>query len=552
MTGARSGAPRIVVIGGGVAGLATAGLLARGGAQVTLLERNAQVGGRAGRLSIAGHVFDTGPSWYLMPEAFDQWFALMGRRVEDHLDLLDLDPRYRVFFEGDHPSGAAESLDVSADPETNWAIFDALSPGDGEATRRYAEDAGELYRIALDRFLYTTFARPLGVVDRDVLRRLPRLASLLTRSLGARIASKVKDRRLRQILGFHAVFLGSSPSRAPSLFSLMSHLDLTDGVRYPRGGMYAVIEAIAAIAREEGATLRTSAPVARIVVDDAGFASGVELASGELVPADAVVSAADLHHTETQLVPAQWRTHPEKAWRRREPGVSALLAMVEVDGEVPELAHHSLFFTRDWDGNFEAILGRRLPPVPASVYVSRVGATDRTVSPAGKDSLFMLVPFPADPELGATPESRAELMSVARRYLEQVGSWAGVDDLPSRSTVLKVTTPADFAEGLGAWQGGALGLEHTLTQSAMFRPANVSSKVSNLLYAGASTVPGIGVPLCLISAELVAKRLLGAVDVGPLPTPAPPGFLGRSKDPGVLGNLARRAEACPMREAPPA
>lgn len=541
--GAAGTAPRIVVIGGGVAGLATAGLLARGGASVTLLERHADLGGRSGRLRVAGHVFDTGPSWYLMPEAFEQWFALMGRRVEDHLELIDLNPRYRVFFEGADPWGEAERFDVSADPEHNWAAFDALSPGDGEAMRAYAAEAGELYRTALDRFLYTTFQRPLGVVDRNVLRQLPRLAALLTRSLGARIASRIRDPRLRQILGFHAVFLGSSPSRAPSLFSLMSHLDLTDGVRYPRGGMYAVIEALAAIAREEGVEIRTSAPVGRVLVDDAGFATGVELASGEVVRADAVVSAADLHHTETALVPEEWRTHPEKSWRRRSPGVSALLAMVEVDGPVPELAHHSLFFTRDWDANFEALMGGQLPPVPASVYVSRVGATDPSVSPEGKDSLFMLVPFPADPSLGRTAESRAEMMAVARRYLTQVGAWAGVDDLPGRSTVLRVTTPADFAEGLGAWQGGALGLEHTLMQSALFRPANVSAKVPNLLYAGASTVPGIGVPLCLISAELVAKRLLGAVDVGPLPTPAPPGFLARSKDTGVLGNLARRASS---------
>ncbi|WP_062299073.1 phytoene desaturase family protein [Demequina maris] len=533
--------PRIAVIGGGVAGLATAGLLARGGADVVLLERHASLGGRMGRVEVAGHTFDSGPSWYLMPEAFAQWFALMGRDVEEELDLVDLDPRYRVFFEGDDAWGAAETLDVSADPEENWRRFDALSPGEGEAMRGYAEEAGLLYRFALERFLYTTFARPQAAINGDVIRRLPLLAGLLSRSLGARIAARVKDPRLRQILGFHAVFLGSSPERTPGLFSLMSHLDLTDGVRYPRGGMYALTEAIARAAREEGAELRTSAPVARILVDDQGFATGVELESGEVVRADAVVGAADLHHLETALVPEPWRAHPERAWRRRKPGVSALLVMAEVDGDVPELAHHNLFFTRDWDANFDAILARELPPVPASVYVSRVGATDPAVSPDGKDSLFMLVPFPADPGLGSTPESRADLMALGRRYLAQVGTWAGVPDLPERSTVLRVTTPADFADGLGAWQGGALGLEHTLLQSAVFRPANVSSKVPNLLYAGASTVPGIGVPLCLISAELVAKRLLGAVDVGPLPAPAPRGFLGRSRDGGVLGNLARRA-----------
>lgn len=534
-------APRVVVIGGGIGGLATAGLLARGGAEVTLVEAQPTLGGRAGRLEVDGHTFDTGPSWYLMPEAFSHYFALLGRDVDSELDLVDLDPRYRVMFEGSDPAGPAQVLDVSADPEENWRRFDTLSPGEGEAMRRYAEEAGDLYRIALDRFLYTTYARPQRVLNREVLTGLPRLAGLLTRSLGSRIAARVRDPRLRQVLGFHAVFLGSTPDRAPALFSLMSHLDLRDGVRYPRGGIYALVEALARAAREEGAQLRTSAPVARILVSDQGRATGVELESGEVIEADAVVSGADLHHTETVLVPERWRTHPEPRWRRRRPGVSALLAMVEVDGAVPELAHHTLFFARDWDAGFDAITAGERPPTPASVYVSRVGATDPSVSPAGKDSLFLLVPYPADPTLGGTPQSRASLEAEVHERLGQVGAWAGVPDLASRSRVLSLVTPWDFASRLGAWQGGALGLEHTLLQSAMFRPSNVSSKVPNLLYAGASVTPGIGVPLCLISAELVAKRLLGAVDAGPLPTPAPRGFLALSRAKGTLGDLARRA-----------
>ncbi|SEJ56800.1 phytoene desaturase family protein [Demequina mangrovi] len=534
--------PRIVVIGGGVSGLATAGLLARGGAEVVLVERHPTLGGRAGRVEVAGHTFDAGPTWYLMPEAFAQYFALMGRDVDEELDLVDLDPRYRVLFEGEDPWSAADALDVSADAEENWRRFDALAPGEGEAMRAYAEDARELYRTALDRFLYTTYARPHTVADRSVLRRLPTLAGLLTRSLGRRIASRVRDPRLRQVLGFHAVFLGSSPDRVPALFSLMSHLDLNDGVRYPRGGVHTVVEAIARIAREEGAELRTSAPVSQILVDDAGFATGVTLESGEVIRGDAVVAAADLHHVETALVPERWRTHPEKSWRRRSPGVSTLLVLAEVDGEVPELAHHTLLFTRDWDANFAALSGGTLPPVPASVYVARPGATEAGLSPEGKDALFVLVPFPADASLGADEASRAELVALGRRYLAQVGAWADVPDLAERSTVLQVITPADFAQRFGAWEGGALGLEHTLTQTAVLRPGNVSSKVPNLLYAGASTVPGIGVPLCLVSAELVAKRMLGAVDASPLPTPAPPGFLARSREKGVLGNLARRAQ----------
>ncbi|WP_291381088.1 phytoene desaturase family protein [Demequina sp.] len=543
MTEPASRGPRIVIIGGGIGGLATAGLLARGGAQVTLLERHAGVGGRAGLWEHDGYTWDTGPSWYLMREAFDQYFALMGTSTDAQLDLIDLDPRYRVFYESDDVDGAGEVLDVVADPEANYARFNEMSPGEGDAMRRYAKESRGLYQLALDRFLYTTFERVDKVPNASVMRQLPRLASLLTRSLGAKVASRVHDERLRKILSFHAVFLGSSPSRAPSLFSLMSHLDLTDGVRYPRGGMYQVIRAIESLAVAEGVDIRTRADVTRILVGDNGLAHGVELASGEVIDADAVVSGADMHHTETALLEPQHQWQPERRWAKRQPGISALLVYAGVRGELPELAHHSLFFSRDWEANFAAIVGtgELKPPFPASVYVSRVTATQPDAAPAGHENLSMLVPFPADPALGATPASRAQLEQYAWRYLDQVAAWASIPDLRERTTLYRVTAPADFATELSTWRGSALGLEHTVRQSAVFRPGNVSRKVPNLLYVGSSTVPGIGMPICLISAELVAKRLLGATTVSPLPTPAPPGFLARSVRKGVLGDIARKA-----------
>ncbi len=537
------GAPRVVVVGGGIGGLATAGLLARGGAHVTLLERHARVGGRAGLWEHEGYTWDTGPSWYLMREAFDQYFALMGTSSDEQLDLVDLDPRYRVFFEGDDAEGPGEVLDVEADPEANYARFNQMSPGDGDAMRQYASESQDLYMLALERFLYTTFERVDRVANASVLRRLPLLASLLTRPLGAKIVRRVRDDRLRKILGFHAVFLGSSPSRAPSLFSLMSHLDLTDGVRYPRGGMYQVIRAIEALAVAEGAHLRTGADVTRILVGSDGLATGVQIASGEVIAADVVVSGADMHHTETALLEPQHQWQPERRWAKRQPGISALLVYAGVRGALPELAHHSLFFSRDWEANFSAIVGGGTlrPPFPASVYVSRVTATQPDAAPDGHENLYMLVPFPADPELGDTPASREQLENYAWRYLDQVAAWASIPDLRERTTVYRVTAPADFATELSAWRGSALGLEHTLRQSAVLRPGNVSAKVANLMYVGSSTVPGIGMPICLISAELVAKRLLGATTVSPLPTPAPRGFLARSVRRGVLGDIARRA-----------
>jgi phytoene desaturase len=535
---------RVVVVGGGIAGLTTAALLARGGAQVTLLERHDRLGGRTGTLTIDGFRFDTGPSWYFMPEVFEHAFALLGERIEDHVDLERLDPAYRLFPEP-VDGGPSEPFDVVGDPEANWATFESREAGAGDAIRRYTEASTQAYRTALDSFLYTTFARPDRLLSAQIVRQSGTLAGLLTGTLADKVAATVTDPVLRQVLGYHAVFLGSSPYRVPALYSLMSHLDLVDGVRFPRGGMYTVIEALERIARAEGVEIRTGADVAAIEIDDArpslrhprrsGEARGVRLSDGTVVPADVVVSAADRHHTETALLGAH-RDLPADWWDDRGPGISALLIMAGVRGELPELAHHSLFFTRDWPGNFEDILGagRSTPPdglrVPeaASMYVSRTTASDPTAAPAGHENLFVLVPFPADPSLGGEALERH-----ADRFLDQVGAWAGVPGLRDRVVTRRVVGPADFARDFSAWRGSALGMEHTLRQSAMFRPGDVSSRVPNVLHVGGGTIPGVGLPMCLISAELVVKRMLGETSSRPLPAPLRPGFLAAARPRGV-------------------
>lgn len=539
-----TGPGRVVVIGGGIAGLTTAALLARGGALVTLLERHDQLGGRTGTLSVDGFRFDTGPSWYFMPEVFEHAFALLGEDIEDHVELERLDPAYRLFPEP-ADGGPAEPFDVVADAETNWATFEAREPGAGEAIRRYTQASTQAYRTALDSFLYTTFARPDRLLSADVLRQSGTLAGLLTGTLADKVASTVTDPVLRQVLGYHAVFLGSSPYRVPALYSLMSHLDLVDGVRFPRGGMYTVIEALERIARKEGVEVRTGADVTGIEIADAtpslrhprrsGEARGVRLADGTLVPADVVVSAADRHHTETALL-GRHRDLPDSWWEDRGPGISALLVMAGVRGELPELAHHSLFFTRDWPANFEDILGtgRSTPadrlrvPEAASMYVSRTTASDPTAAPPGHENLFLLVPFPADPSLDG-----ADLERHADRFLDQVGAWAGVPGLRDRVVTRRVVGPADFARDFSAWRGSALGMEHTLRQSAMFRPGDASARVPNVLHVGGGTIPGVGLPMCLISAELVVKRMLGETSSRPLPTPLRPGFLAAARPRGV-------------------
>lgn len=511
-----AGSRHVVVIGGGIAGLATAALLASRGHEVDLLEKNDELGGRVGSFERDGFRFDTGASWYLMPEVFEHFFALLGTTAEAELDLRVLDPSYRVFFEGHD-----EPLDLRPDRAHNRALFESVEPGSGEAFDAYLSSAEDTYDIALRRFLYSNFDSTSSFLRTDVVRRTPLLGRLLTRSLASHVAARFSDNRLRQVLGYPAVFLGSSPTRAPSLYHLMSRLDLGDRVLYPQGGFTRLIEVIAALAERHGARLHTGADVTRILTSEPSrgrpHVTGVEHTSADgerhLTPADVVVGAADLHHLETSLLPASLQTHPEKAWRRRSPGPGAVLAMLGVEGRIPQLAHHSLFFTSDWDQNFGDIFGdQSRVPDPASIYVCKPSETDPSVAPEGCENLFVLVPVPADVTIGAGGDDGNGSEAVERAVdaaIDQVAGWAGVGDLRDRIRVRHTVGPEDFERRYNSWRGGALGLEHNLRQSAFLRPGNTSSKVGGLLYAGASTVPGVGLPMCLISAELVLKRLTG-------------------------------------------
>ncbi|NDK90748.1 phytoene desaturase, partial [Gordonia desulfuricans] len=249
---------RVAIIGGGVAGLATAALLAEDGHDVEVFEKNPDLGGRTGSWEHDGFRFDTGPSWWLMPEVFEHFFALLGTSVAEQLDLVTLDPGYRVFFDDAPP------LTVAAGAEANIAIFDGREAGAGQALSDYLASARDTYRIAVDRFLYTNFDTLRSFTAPEVLAHLPKLAVLLGRSLGAFIADRFGDPGLRQVLGYPAVFLGSSPGRAPAMYHLMSHLDLEDGVRYPAGGFITFTDALERLARRRGVRIHTSATVLSI------------------------------------------------------------------------------------------------------------------------------------------------------------------------------------------------------------------------------------------------------------------------------------------------
>ncbi|WP_372969094.1 phytoene desaturase family protein [Microbacterium sp.] len=522
---------RVVVIGAGVAGLAVAGLLARDGHDVTVYEKNDRVGGRAGTIERDGFRFDSGPSWYLMPEVFDHFFAMMGTSTEEQLDLTLLDPGYRVFQAPGADGDASPSVTVPTGRAAVAQLFESREPGAAAALDTYLDSAHDARVMAERYFLYNPFTRLRTLMTPEVLRALPRLFTLLGTRLQSFAARRFRDPVIRQLLGYPAVFLGTDPRTAPAMYHLMSALDLDEGVSYPQGGFWRVVERIAAIAQEAGVTIVTGADVTAIRTSTASgtaTATGIQWRDPQGVAhseeADIVVSGADLHHTETSLLPADLRTYPESWWQRRTSGPGAVLVMLGVRGSLPELPHHSLFFTEDWDANFDDIFGAspRIPS-PASIYVCRPSATDATVAPEGHENLFVLVPIPADTSLGSGGSEGAGSPTIERAAdaaIDQIASWAGIHDLRERIVVRETKGPADFLDDYNSWRGGMLGPAHILSQSAMFRAQNQSRRVSGLYYAGATTAPGVGVPMCLISAEIVLKRIRGDHSSGPLDVPA--------------------------------
>lgn len=482
---------KIVVIGAGFGGLASAALLAKKGYEVTLLEKNATLGGRAMSFSAEGFTFDMGPSWYMMPEVFDRFFEYFGKKTADYYELKQLDPKYRIIF------GKDDVVDMVNDRERNFAYFESIEPGSVAKIKQYLSRAEEAYELSMKYFVYKNYDSIFDLFDVRAAKSVRTLP--IFENMNGYISRFTASERIKKILLYTLVFIGGVPRHTPALYSLMSHMDFHQGVYYPMGGIAKVVHALGALCQELGVKIVTNAVVTRIQTAG-GHATGV-ITQNATYQADAVLSNADYAHTELELLDDSARSFDANYWKKRTIAPSAFIMYLGIKGKLPQFAHHTLFFAHDWEDHFEKMYDNPGWPDKPSMYICNPSKTDPTVAPAGHENLFILVPVA--PGLEDNPKIRT---SYRDKIIGMLDETMGTD-IERNIVYERLLTINDHKSLYHAYEGTALGLAPTLMQTAFFRPPNKSKKVKNLFFAGQNTIPGVGVPMALISAELAVAQL---------------------------------------------
>jgi len=482
----------VVIVGAGFAGLSAAAFMAKGGWKVTVIDKGEMAGGRARQLKEGGFTFDMGPSWYWMPDVFERFFEQFGKKVTDYYSLERLDPSYRVYWEED-------SMDVPADYPAFKALFESVEKGSGAELDKYLGEAAHKYRIGMQQLVYKPGRSLTEFFDWQVISNVFRL-DVFT-SIKKHVAKHFQNPKLRQLMEFPVLFLGALPQNTPALYSLMNYADIMGGTWYPTGGMYAVVKAMQNLAENLGVVFKFGEEVREITIEKSS--AKVVVSDKERYRADAVVSGADYHFTETELLPKEYRSYTDAYWNKKVLAPSCLIYYVGLNKKLDNVLHHSLFFDVPFDDHADEIYSDPKWPAEPLFYLSVTSKTEPDTAPEGGENLFILIPVAS----GLQGDTEA----LRERYFQQVINRIEVrtgNNIQDAIVYKRTYSVSDFTKDYNSFKGNAYGLANTLMQTAILRPSCQSKKVSNLFYTGQFTVPGPGVPPSLISGEVVAKQVL--------------------------------------------
>ncbi len=481
---------KVIVIGAGFSGLSTATELASKGYEVEIFEKNEQAGGRARVFQEKGFTFDMGPSWYWMPDIFDQYFERFGKKTSDYYTLKRLDPSYSVILSDQ------EVVDMPADYQQLRDLFESIEPGAANALDRFLEQAAYKYKVGIQEFVWKPSIRMTEFLSLRLLVDAIRMD--VFQSFYTHVRKYFKSSTLLKLMEFPILFLGAISQNTPAMYSLMNFAEIKLGTWYPMGGMHMIVKGMVELAKSKGVQIRLNTQVTGFSIVD-GQVKGVKTDNG-VFEADAVVASADYNHVETLLGEAH-RNYDEAYWDKRVMAPSSLLFYLGINKRLPRLKHHNLFFDRDFSVHSHEIYTDPAWPSDPLFYASAPSVTDPSVAPEGCENIFLLIPVA--PDLVDTEEMREKYFD---QLMDRLEAYCGVS---IRDSIVFKRSYAhqDFKQDYHAFKGNAYGLANTLMQTAFLKPSLKNKKLGNMFYTGQLTVPGPGVPPSLISGIVVAKEV---------------------------------------------
>lgn len=487
--------PTAIVIGAGIGGIATAARLAKNGYDVTVLEKNSQAGGRCNQIVQDGHRFDIGPTLFLMPEIWEETFASLGEKMSDHLDLRRIDPTYKIRFDD------GLQLELTSDIGKMQTQLEKIEKTAFTGFLNYIAEGSKHYKVSVEKFVGRNF---YNIFEYFSLKNLPLLFQL--KALAKHYANTgrfFKDERLKAAFTFQNMYLGLSPYDAPATYSLLQYTELAEGVWYPMGGLYAGIQAYVKIAEKLGVKFIYNTSVQRLKVEGKRVVSA-QLPNGRELIADIFIGNADLPYIYDQLLPdrVEAKKLDEKLYT-----CSTIMFYWGVDKEYPQIAHHNVFLGSDYKGAFDQIFNEHQLPKQPSFYLHAPKRTDPSAAPAGQDTLYVLVPVGHLDE-NAKQDWDAMVNRARETVFARLEKEMGITDLKQHIKFEIIHTPKTWKEKFNLVKGSAFGLSHNFWQVGYLRPHNRHKKYKNLYFAGASTHPGTGLPIVLLSARLTTERIL--------------------------------------------
>ncbi|MBS7564121.1 phytoene desaturase [Mucilaginibacter sp. Bleaf8] len=483
---------QVMVIGAGFSGLAAATILAKEGFAVTILEKNDQPGGRARIWQQDGFTFDMGPSWYWMPDVFENYFALFGKNPSDFYQLERLDPGYRVYY------GKDDLLDVPADLNALKALFDELEPGSSVGLQKFLDQAKYKYDVGMGEYVFKPSHSITEYFDFNLVKKS--LGIQLLTSMSKHVRQYFKNPKLIKLLEFPVLFLGATPQNTPAMYSMMNYADLVLGTWYPQGGMHQIVKGMVQVAESYGVQIKLNTEVTHIDITNKK-ATALHTTQG-VYNADFIIAGADYEHVDQQLIDKPHQNYTPKYWDSRTMSPSSLLFYVGINKKLNNVQHHNLFFDEDFELHADEIYTNPKWPTKPLFYASCPSKTDNSIAPEGCENLFFLMPLA--PGLQDSEAMREKYFDVMLSRFERITG----ESLRNNIIVKRSYAMNDFKADYHSFKGNAYGLANTITQTAFLKPAMRAKNITNMLYTGQLTVPGPGVPPALISGQVVAQEAM--------------------------------------------